>query len=575
MKAFLISAFVALGAVAMPERHFQRSDDGFDRATDSKAECSCIEIVEEEGEANILAGVYRYRDPLGNTITVEYTYDKIGADYSETRRIDTTSASVSALAAQEVSLDVDEIAARVTGQVRAMLPLIIRKAVADNGGRDTAQIVERVKAKVRSVILGSLRDAISGSTELSLDLEVITTAIMGTLNNSFAYQVEKEIESSTFATSELISDVDHSNVEQDVLVSAILTQLKGLVVETVGTEEKDVAIPTPVVTQVVTQVEKQVGQQHGSQDHNVLVLQVLEELRPVIIQLIAEQAKLHEQSEVTHTVTGGATHVTGDEFNSLEDEYRKGLELMRSDSFATAIESRVRPAVDVELRSIFEQYSSHGDEEIVEIVVDLLRTVIEQEIRVEIQQRDIRVSGTFFASDNYSTLVSDMSTRLEQVIRAQLGSLRSEYQQRYEALIHQVVREVKTTIGSVAQSEVQSTTSTSVSTIVGSILNGIRPSIRESIRNRIESETQFGLFTSDDASFVESIMEQVIQQVTVYAREQVELYLQQRTPRAPLTQAVAAAPAAGGRLQALFGISGVNNIKVDTPAYQYANSWSK
>ena len=142
----------------------------------------------------------------------------------------------------------------------------------------------------------------------------------------------------------------------------------------------------------------------------------------------------------------------------------------------------------------------------------------------------------------------------------------------------------------------QSTTSTSVSTIVGSILNGIRPSIRESIRNRIESETQFGLFTSDDASFVESIMEQVrveiqqrdvqiaatffslvqvIQQVTVYAREQVELYLQQRTPRAPLTQAVAAAPAAGGRLQALFGISGVNNIKVDTPAYQYANSWSK
>ena len=127
-------------------------------------------------------------------------------------------------------------------------------------------------------------------------------------------------------------------------------------------------------------------------------------------------------------------------------------------------------------------------------------------------------------------------------------------------------------------------------------MDGIRPSIRESIRNRIESEKQFGLFTSDDASFVESIVEQVrveiqqrdiqisatffslgqvIQQVTVYAREQVEFYLQQRTPRAPPTPAVATAPATGGRLQSLFGISGVNNIKVDTPAYQYANSWSK
>ena len=34
---------------------------------------------------------------------------------------------------------------------------------------------------------------------------------------------------------------------QASLVETILTQLTGLVVETVGTEEKDVSIPTPVV----------------------------------------------------------------------------------------------------------------------------------------------------------------------------------------------------------------------------------------------------------------------------------------------------------------------------------------
>ena len=89
--------------------------------------------------------------------------------------------------------------------------------------------------------------------------------------------------------------------------------------------------------------------------------------------------------------------------------------------------------------------------QIVEIVVDLLRTVIEREIRVEIQQRDIRISGTFFASDDYSTLVADMSTRLERLIRAQLSTLRAEYQQMSETLIRQVVQEVKTTIRTVGK----------------------------------------------------------------------------------------------------------------------------
>ena len=182
-----------------------------------QAECTCIDgtILEGDGDGNTLAGEYRYRDPLGNTITVKYSYDKSGAGYSEKRRIDTTSSILATSAAfpaaaplpEEVAIDVDEIAAKVTRQVRDMLPLIIREAVATtNADEDRSRMIERVRSKVRSVILGSLRDAVGGDTELNLD--VITGVIMESLNDSFVATIEKETEITPIDTSESSAEVD-------------------------------------------------------------------------------------------------------------------------------------------------------------------------------------------------------------------------------------------------------------------------------------------------------------------------------------------------------------------------------
>ena len=187
------------------------------RSVDScfQAECSCIDgtIVADDGDGNTLAGEYRYTDPLGNTITVKYSYDKNGAGYSEKRRIDATtsilaaSAAFPALSPEEGAIDVDEIAARVTRQVRDMLPLIIREAVATTtADEDRSRMIERVRSKVRSVILSSLRDAVGGDTELNLD--VITGVIMESLNDSFVATIEKETEITPIDTSELSAEVD-------------------------------------------------------------------------------------------------------------------------------------------------------------------------------------------------------------------------------------------------------------------------------------------------------------------------------------------------------------------------------
>ena len=170
-------------------------------------------ILEDDGDGNALAGEYRYTDPLGNTVTVQYSYDKNGAGYSEKRRIDATtsilaaSAAFPALSPEEGAIDVDEIAAKVTRQVRDMLPLIIREAVATtNADEDRSRMIERVRSKVRSVILSSLRDAVGGATELNLD--VITGVIMESLNDSFVATIEKETEITPIDTSELSAEID-------------------------------------------------------------------------------------------------------------------------------------------------------------------------------------------------------------------------------------------------------------------------------------------------------------------------------------------------------------------------------
>ena len=181
-----------------------------------QAECTCIDgtILEAGDGSSALSGEYRYRDPLGNTITVTYSYDKSGAGYSEKRRIDTTSSLLATSATFPASLpeevaavDVDAIAAKVTRQVRDMLPLIIREAVATTGAdEDRSRMIERVRSKVRSVILSSLRDSVGGSTGLNFD--VITNVIMESLNDSFVATIEKETEIPTFVTSELSGEVD-------------------------------------------------------------------------------------------------------------------------------------------------------------------------------------------------------------------------------------------------------------------------------------------------------------------------------------------------------------------------------
>ena len=98
---------------------------------------------------------------------------------------------------------------------------------------------------------------------------------------------------------------------------------------------------------------------------NLIVIQILEELRPIIIQLIEDQTRIQQQSAISEQVPYPVA--TADELdNAAEVElHRAGLALVQSDSFTETILSRIGPAVDVELRSTFEQYSSQlGNEEV-------------------------------------------------------------------------------------------------------------------------------------------------------------------------------------------------------------------
>ena len=122
---------------------------------------------------------------------------------------------------------------------------------------------------------------------------------------------------------------------------------------------------------------------------------------------------------------------------------------------------------------------------------------------------------------------------------------------------------------SLARSEANSASSSSVEIIVGSILDDIRPSVRQTVRTMIS--TRFEIFNVDDSSFVEKITGQVIQQITEYTREQVQYFMEQsKIPAQPAKPVLNKSAVGGGSLQSIFGISGANNVRVETPGYRYA-----
>merc|ERR1712117_874106 len=187
------------------------------------------------------------------------------------------------------------------------------------------------------------------------------------------------------------------------------------------------------------------------------------------------------------------------------------------------------------------------------------------------QLQDVQLAESFFASADYSALLAKMSTELRVTIRNALASLRSEFERSSETLISEVAREIKATIRAVARSEAESASSSSVEIVVGSILDDIRPSVRQTVRTMIS--TRFEIFNADDSSFVEKITGRVIQQITEYTREQVQYFIEQSKIPAQTAKPVVLnkSPTVGsGSLQSIFGISGANNVKVETPGYRYA-----
>ena len=120
----------------------------------------------------------------------------------------------------------------------------------------------------------------------------------------------------------------------------------------------------------------------------MIVIQILEELRPIIIQLIEDQTRIQQQSAISEQVPYPVA--TADELdNAAEVElHRAGLALVQSDSFTETILSRIGPAVDVELRSTFEQYSSQlRDEEVRKRFIRVKKLLLNGSIFDDIRSR--------------------------------------------------------------------------------------------------------------------------------------------------------------------------------------------
>jgi hypothetical protein len=83
-------------------------------------------------QGGVTKGEYRYVDPLGNQVTVRYSYDEnVGGGYTEKRRIDTKlrTGSLSPVLSPATRVDVNEIATEITLDFRRRVPGLIMEAI--------------------------------------------------------------------------------------------------------------------------------------------------------------------------------------------------------------------------------------------------------------------------------------------------------------------------------------------------------------------------------------------------------------------------------------------------------------
>jgi hypothetical protein len=508
----------------------------------------------------------------------------------------------------------DRIMRDITPFVRQALDQEVQKASAELEG----QVVTRIITDLKPTIIRIIQATVSSSQVDLSNVEGLLQTILTQLRPVVSNEVNNALRASNIAgnlnanslTSRIITEMTPfvrqalqqevqnaqatSALSEDQVVQTIITELRPTVIRivqtTVASVKVDLSNINGLVETIVVQLRPVVSREvnaalalssvSGSLNAQSLTQRIVNELRPFV-----KQALEHEVAKVQAQTSQVEDKVVQQVKTELQPTIIKviqttvstsGVNLDNPQSLVETIVTQLRPVILQAVQSALStsSYSFDANKLTVRIIIELtpfVQTGVQKEVQGVKQQssgvdrnlvqsiidrlrpaiiQTVKGSGVTSTSttavisvDLADQIVAEMPGRLQEIIRTKVSTLLTQETRPLpeSVIVERIIADLQATIINIIQNDAAYNvviTKQGFGQLMQRILAALRPIIFQEIQ------------------FFQSQQQQ--QQLQIHQQQQVQQSV-----------SITSSSSSGGSINSIFGISGTNIVKVDTPAFAY------
>merc|ERR1712213_54346 len=465
--------------------------------------------------------------------------------------------------AQKAKLE-DEIVLEITTNLRPTIIRIIQASVQSSDLSDIDSLFQAILKRLRLVVLNEVQTALANSP-LSLDIDAnqLTDRIMIELTPFVKQALEAEVEK-----------LKANSLSEDEVVRIIINDLKPTVIKvvraTVSSAQVDLSNPEGLIKTILTQLRPVVLNEvqkalststvAGNLNANSLTERIILELTPFVRQaLLQEVNKVQSQivNEVKQTLQPAVTTVIKDTISQAQ------VNLDDPKGIVEQIIRQLRPvvfkAVSVALKS--SPYKLDAEKLTVRIIIEITPS-IESGVQAEVES--VKASQSQVNDGLIQLLIDDLKPAIlginanddtisqdlaDEIVAWAPGRLSGLVGQRVTALLASESRNLPDSV------------------IADRVIAGMQGDIIDAIRNNAKYRVVINKkgFNVLMQRIGQALRPLILRQIQVYKQSQVPVV--KPRPQPPQTT--------GGGLTSIFGVSGKNTVKFDSPQNNYGYEFDK
>jgi len=469
--------------------------------------------------------------------------------------------------AQKAKLE-DEIVLEITTNLRPTIIRIIQASVQSSDLSDIDSLFQAILKRLRLVVLNEVQTALANSP-LSLDIDAnqLTDRIMIELTPFVKQALEAEVEK-----------LKANSLSEDEVVRIIINDLKPTVIKvvraTVSSTQVDLSNPEGLIKTILTQLRPVVLNEvqkalststvAGNLNANSLTERIILELTPFVRQALEQEVnKVQSQiegqvvNEVKQTLQPAVTTVIKDTISQAQ------VNLDDPKGIVEQIIRQLRPvvfkAVSVALKS--SPYKLDAEKLTVRIIIEITPS-IESGVQAEVES--VKASQSQVNDGLIQLLIDDLKPAIlginanddtisqnlaDEIVAWAPGRLSGLVGQRVTALLASESRNLPDSV------------------IADRVIAGMQGDIIDAIRNNAKYRVVINKkgFNVLMQRIGQALRPLILRQIQVYKQSQVPVV--KPRPQPPQTT--------GGGLTSIFGVSGKNTVKFDSPQNNYGYEFDK